>query len=79
MRRYFSQMNPTVRGLLIVALIAGLVIALNLYVALAALYAYRPIAFFIAIAFFVYLVWRERRRTSPPGRAGESRSTAAPS
>ena len=27
MRRFFSPMNPTVRGLLIVALIAGLVIA----------------------------------------------------
>ena len=61
MRRFLSQMNPTVRGLLIVALIAGLVIALNLYVTLAALYAIAGIAFFLAIAFFVYLVWKERR------------------
>jgi ABC-type nickel/cobalt efflux system permease component RcnA len=62
MRRFFSQMNPTVRGLLIVALIAGLVIALNLYVTLAALYAIAGIAFFLAIAFFVYLLWRDRRQ-----------------
>ena len=62
MRRFFSQMNPTVRGLLIVALIAVLVIALNLYVTLAALYAIAGIAFFLAIAFFVYLLWRDRRQ-----------------
>ena len=61
MRTFFSKMNPTLRGLLIVALIAGLVIALNLYVTLAALYAIAGIAFFLAIAFFVYLVWKERR------------------
>ena len=61
MRRFFSQMNPTVRGLLIVALIAFVVIALNLYVTLAALYAIAGIAFFLAIAFFVYLLWRDRR------------------
>lgn len=62
MRRFLSQMNPTLRGLLVVALIAGLVIALNLYVTLAALYAIAGIAFFLAIAFFVYLIWRERRQ-----------------
>jgi cytochrome c oxidase assembly factor CtaG len=62
MRRFLSQMNPTVRGLLVVALIAGLVIALNLYVTLAALYAIAGIAFFLAIAFFVYLVWKDRRQ-----------------
>jgi hypothetical protein len=62
MRSFFSQMNPTVRGLLVVALIAFLVVALNLYVTLAALYAIAGIAFFLAIAFFVYLLWRDRRQ-----------------
>jgi hypothetical protein len=62
MRRFYSQMNPTVRGLLIVALIALVVISLNLYVTLAALYAIAGIAFFLAIAFFVYLLWRDRRQ-----------------
>jgi small-conductance mechanosensitive channel len=61
MKRFVSQMNPTVRGLLVVALIALVVISLNLYVTLAALYAIAGIAFFLAIAFFVYLLWRDRR------------------
>ena len=56
MRRFLSQMNPTVRGLLVVALIAFVIIALNLYVTLAALYA------IAGIAFFVYLLWRDRRQ-----------------
>lgn len=62
MRRLFSEMNPTVRGLLVVALIAIVIITLNLYVTLAALYALAGIAFFLAIAFFVYLLWRDRRQ-----------------
>ena len=57
----FSRMNPTLRGLLIVALIALAVVILNLYVALASLFLLAQIAFFLAIAFFVYLLWRERR------------------
>ena len=62
MRRLWSQLNPTVRGLLIIALIALLVMVLNLYVTLAALYAIAGIAFFLAIAYFVYLLWRDRRQ-----------------
>jgi small-conductance mechanosensitive channel len=62
MRRLWSDLNPTLRGFLIIALIALLVIVLNLYVTLAALYAIAGIAFFLAIAFFVYLLWRERRQ-----------------
>jgi hypothetical protein len=54
-------MNPTVRGLLLVALVAALIVVLNLGTALASLWMIARIAFFLAIAFFVYLVWRERR------------------
>jgi hypothetical protein len=61
MRRLFTDINPTLRGFLIIALIAGLVVALSLEQTLYALYALAGIAFFLAIAFFVYLVWRERR------------------
>lgn len=57
----FSRMNPTLRGLLIVAVIALVVVVLNLYVALASLFLIAQIAFFLAIAFFIYLLWRERR------------------
>jgi hypothetical protein len=56
-----SRINPTLRGFLIIAAIALLVMALNLYVALLTVSMLMSIAFFLAIAFFLYLVWRERR------------------
>jgi len=56
-----SNMNPTLRGFLIIAAIALTIILLNLYVALASLFLLAQIAFFLAIAFFVYLLWRDRR------------------
>ncbi len=54
-------MNPTLRGFLIIALIAGVIVVLQLYQTLVALSIIARIAFILAIAFFVYLVWRERR------------------
>jgi hypothetical protein len=57
----FSRMNPTLRGFLIVGLIALVVVVLNLYVALASLFLLAQIAFFLAIAFFIYLMWKDRR------------------
>jgi uncharacterized membrane protein (DUF4010 family) len=57
----FSRMNPTLRGFLIVGLIALVVVVLNLYVALASLFLIAQVAFFLAIAYFVYLLWRDRR------------------
>ena len=54
-------MNPFVRGLLIVGLVAVVVVVLQLQATLTALFLIAQIAFFLAIAFFVYLVWRERR------------------
>jgi uncharacterized membrane protein len=61
MGRFFADMNPTLRGFLIIAAIALIVIVLNLYVALASLFLIAQIAFFLAIAFFLYLFWRDRR------------------
>jgi small-conductance mechanosensitive channel len=61
MRRFFRDMNPTLRGFLIIALIALIVVVLNLYGTLVALGILLRIAFFLAIAFFIYLLWRERR------------------
>ena len=61
MKRFWLDMNPTIRGFLIILAITGVVVALSLYSTLAALYAIARIAFFIAIAFFLFLVWRERR------------------
>jgi hypothetical protein len=61
MRAFFGRINPTLRGLLIVALIALIVVALQLQTTLSVVSALLSIAFILAITFFVYLVWRERR------------------
>ena len=61
MNRYWQKMNPTLRGLLLIALVVVLIMVLNLYVALATVGLLVRLAFFLAIAFFIYLLWRERR------------------
>ena len=61
MRRGFSDMNPTVRGFLIIALIALVIVVLRLEATLTALFILARIAFFLAIAYFLFLVWRDRR------------------
>lgn len=61
MRSLFSRMNPTVRGLLVIAAIAGVVVLLQLEQSVVAIATLARIAFFLAIAFFLFLVWRERR------------------
>jgi len=53
--------NPTVRGLAIVALIALVVVVLQFESTLATVGGLLGIAFYLAIAFFLFLVWRERR------------------
>ena len=62
MRRFWSEMNPTVRGLLIIALIAVVIVALSLEQTLVSLYLIAQIAFFLAVAFVLYLLWRDRLR-----------------
>jgi small-conductance mechanosensitive channel len=57
----FLSDRPTLRGFLIIGLIALVVVVLNLYTAVVAIGMLLRIAFFLAIAFFIYLVWRERR------------------
>lgn len=61
MRRIFRDMNPTLRGFLVIAVIVVVVVVLNLYGTLIALGMLLRIAFFLAIAFFIFLMWRERR------------------
>jgi hypothetical protein len=56
-----SRINPTLRGFLIIIAIAGVITLLNLQIALNSLLLIAQIAFFLAIAFFLYLLWRERR------------------
>jgi len=59
MRRFYE--NRTVRGFAIIALIAVVVVVLSLEPVLAAIGGLLGIAFALAVAFFVFLVWRERR------------------
>jgi hypothetical protein len=54
-------MNPTLRGFLVILLITGIVVVLSLESVLTALWLLAGIAFFLAIAFFIFLLWRERR------------------
>ena len=61
MRRFLSDMNATLRGFLIIALVALVVVLLNLQTTVNSLLLIASIAFPLAIAFFVYLLWRERR------------------
>lgn len=55
------RINPTVRGLAIVVLIAGVITALRLENALEALFLVARIAFLVAIATFLFVLWRQRR------------------
>ena len=61
MKRFFADMNPTLRGLLLIALVAAVVVVLSLEEVLATVGGLLRIAFFLAIAFFLFLLWRERR------------------
>ena len=61
MRRFFAELNSFLRGMIVIGLIALVIVVVQLYSTLTALSLIARIAFFLAIAFFVYLVWRERR------------------
>ena len=54
-------MNPTLRGFLVIALIAAVIVLLQLERTLTALFILARIAFFLAIAYFLFLMWRDRR------------------
>ena len=62
MSRYFPRISPFLRGLLILAAIAGLIVVFQLEQTLVALNTLARVAFLLAIAYFVFLVWRERRQ-----------------
>ena len=57
----FSRIHPTLRGFLILAVIAGLIVVFQLEQTLAVLGVIARVAFMLAIAYFIFLVWRDRR------------------
>ena len=62
-RRAFRDMNPTLRGFLVIGLVAAVIVVLRLEATLTALFLLARIAFFLAIAYFIYLAWRDRRES----------------
>jgi len=58
---FFSRMNPTLRGFLIILLIALAIFLLQLQATLLVVYIIASFALLLAMVFFVYLVWREHR------------------
>ena len=61
MKRFLTDMNATLRGFLIIALIALVVVVLSLQSVLETVGGLLRIAFVLAIAFFLFLLWREKR------------------
>jgi peptidoglycan biosynthesis protein MviN/MurJ (putative lipid II flippase) len=60
-KRLWDAIPPLARGLGIITIIAVVVVVLSLEPVLATVGGILGIAFFLAIAFFLFLVWRERR------------------
>jgi hypothetical protein len=61
MSGFLGKTNPFLRGLAIIALVAVIIVVLQLEATLAVVSALLSIAFILAITFFVYLLWREHR------------------
>ena len=57
----FLSDRPTLRGFLIIGLIALVVVGAEPVHGLLAIAMLLRIAFFLAVAFFIFLMWRERR------------------
>jgi hypothetical protein len=59
--RWWRDLNSTLRGFLVILVIAAIIFALEQEAALSVLYILLSLAFVLAMAFFVYQLWRERR------------------
>jgi hypothetical protein len=53
--------SPFVRGMVGIAVLSAVIVALSLEESLSTARALLGVAFFLAIAFFLFLLWRERR------------------
>lgn len=61
MKRFVAEMNPTLRGFIIIAAVSAGIVALGAYSVLVQVSVLLQIAFLVVIAIFVYTKWRERR------------------
>ncbi len=62
MGRWWSDLNGTVRGFIVILVIAAIVFVLNLEGTLVSLSLILQIVFFLAIAVVLYMFWRDRMR-----------------
>jgi hypothetical protein len=62
MGRWWSELNGTVRGFIVILAIAAIVFFLNLEGTLISLSLILQIVFFLAIAVVLYMFWRDRMR-----------------
>jgi amino acid transporter len=62
MGRWWSELNGTVRGFIVILAIAAVVFVLNLESTLISLGLILQIVFFLAIAVVLYMFWRDRMR-----------------
>jgi hypothetical protein len=61
MGRFWSDLNPTIRGFLLIGLVALVVVVLSLEQTIVSLHLIARVAFFLAIAFVLFMLWRDRR------------------
>src|SRR5438067_5478344 len=61
MRRMIADMNPTLRGFILIAAVSAAIVALQAESVLVQFSVLLQIVFVVAIAIFVYTTWRERR------------------
>jgi len=61
MKNLWSRIPPLARGVGIVAAIAAVVVVLSLEPVVATVGGLLQIAFFLAVALFLFMLWRERR------------------
>ena len=61
MKQLWGRIPPFARGMVLIAIVAVVVIVFSLEPVLRTVGGLLQIAFFLAVAFFLFLVWRERR------------------
>jgi cytochrome c oxidase assembly factor CtaG len=60
-KRFVADMNPTLRGFILIAAVSAAIVALQAESALVQISILLQILFAVAVAIFVYTFWRERR------------------
>jgi cytochrome c oxidase assembly factor CtaG len=60
-KRFVADMNPTLRGFIIITAVSAGIVALGAYSVLVQVSLVLQIAFVVVVAIFVYTTWRERR------------------